>query len=185
MRSSPYDRANLIADFDSIRISLASPEKIRSWSHGEVTKPETINYRTFKPERDIEQVADPARQALKEPDVRARARQLDMAQAFAAHARQGDLDAALVADHAAVLHPLVLAAQAFPILGGSEDSRAEQSIALRLESPVIDRLGLGHFAVGPAPDFFRRSQRDADRIEIRNQVRSIVRRGSQNSLQFL
>jgi DNA-directed RNA polymerase subunit beta' len=42
----------LIADFDSIRISLASPEKIRSWSHGEVTKPETINCRTFKPERD-------------------------------------------------------------------------------------------------------------------------------------
>ena len=48
-RSSPYDRASLLADFDSIRISLASPEKIRSWSHGEVTKPETINYRTFKP----------------------------------------------------------------------------------------------------------------------------------------
>ena len=44
--------ANVIADFDAIRISLASPEKIRSWSHGEVTKPETINYRTFKPERD-------------------------------------------------------------------------------------------------------------------------------------
>src|SRR5437899_1162147 len=44
--------ANPIADFDAIRISLASPEKIRSWSHGEVTKPETINYRTFKPERD-------------------------------------------------------------------------------------------------------------------------------------
>src|SRR6266481_3083120 len=51
-RSSPYDRASLIADFDSIRISLASPEKIRSWSHGEVTKPETINYRTFNRERD-------------------------------------------------------------------------------------------------------------------------------------
>ena len=51
-RSSPYDRASVIADFDSIRIGLASPEKIRSWSHGEVLKPETINYRTFKPERD-------------------------------------------------------------------------------------------------------------------------------------
>src|ERR1035437_391033 len=51
-RSSPYDRANMIADFDSIRIALASPEKIRSWSFGEVTKPVTINYRTFKPERD-------------------------------------------------------------------------------------------------------------------------------------
>ncbi|MBX2824004.1 MAG: DNA-directed RNA polymerase subunit beta' [Gammaproteobacteria bacterium] len=39
-------------DFDGIRIKLASPETIRSWSYGEVKKPETINYRTFKPERD-------------------------------------------------------------------------------------------------------------------------------------
>lgn len=39
-------------DFSSIRISLASPEQIKSWSYGEVTKPETINYRTLKPERD-------------------------------------------------------------------------------------------------------------------------------------
>ncbi|OGQ44177.1 MAG: DNA-directed RNA polymerase subunit beta' [Deltaproteobacteria bacterium RIFCSPLOWO2_02_44_9] len=39
-------------DFSAIRISLASPENIREWSHGEVKKPETINYRTFKPERD-------------------------------------------------------------------------------------------------------------------------------------
>ena len=39
-------------EFSSIRIGLASPEKIRSWSHGEVTKPETINYRTLKPEKD-------------------------------------------------------------------------------------------------------------------------------------
>src|SRR3982075_2879232 len=39
-------------EFDAIRIGLASPEKIRSWSYGEVKKPETINYRTFKPERD-------------------------------------------------------------------------------------------------------------------------------------
>ena len=39
-------------NFDAIRISLASPEKIREWSHGEVKKPETINYRTLKPEKD-------------------------------------------------------------------------------------------------------------------------------------
>ncbi len=52
-RSSPFDIGHTaISDFDAIKISLASPEKIRSWSHGEVTKPETINYRTFKPERD-------------------------------------------------------------------------------------------------------------------------------------
>ena len=41
-----------IPTFDQIRISLASPEKIKSWSFGEIKKPETINYRTFKPERD-------------------------------------------------------------------------------------------------------------------------------------
>jgi len=41
-----------VEDFDAISIGLASPEKIRSWSFGEVKKPETINYRTFKPERD-------------------------------------------------------------------------------------------------------------------------------------
>src|SRR5690242_433475 len=45
-------KTNLAPDFEAIRISLASPDKILSWSHGEVTKPETINYRTFKPERD-------------------------------------------------------------------------------------------------------------------------------------
>lgn len=38
--------------FDAVRIKIASPEKIRAWSSGEVKKPETINYRTFKPERD-------------------------------------------------------------------------------------------------------------------------------------
>src|SRR5687768_18023643 len=53
MRPSFHDsKTTLRADFDAIRISLASPEKIMSWSFGEVTKPETINYRTFKPERD-------------------------------------------------------------------------------------------------------------------------------------
>ncbi|MEE9583166.1 MAG: DNA-directed RNA polymerase subunit beta', partial [Dehalococcoidales bacterium] len=41
-----------VNDFDAVRISLASPEQILSWSYGEVTKPETINYRTLKPERD-------------------------------------------------------------------------------------------------------------------------------------
>ena len=38
--------------FDSIKIGLASPEQMREWSYGEVKKPETINYRTLKPERD-------------------------------------------------------------------------------------------------------------------------------------
>ncbi|SVC28216.1 uncharacterized protein METZ01_LOCUS281070, partial [marine metagenome] len=47
-----FRQQNTIESFDAIRIGLASPEMIRSWSFGEVKKPETINYRTFKPERD-------------------------------------------------------------------------------------------------------------------------------------
>jgi DNA-directed RNA polymerase subunit beta' len=47
-----FDKPKDPLSFSAIRISLASPEKIREWSFGEVKKPETINYRTFKPERD-------------------------------------------------------------------------------------------------------------------------------------
>ena len=47
-----FNRQPAINEFEAIRISLASAEVIRSWSYGEVTKPETINYRTFKPEKD-------------------------------------------------------------------------------------------------------------------------------------
>ena len=47
-----FRHQNPASEFDAIRISLTSPEKVRSWSFGEVKKPETINYRTFKPERD-------------------------------------------------------------------------------------------------------------------------------------
>jgi len=47
-----FEKPKDMTSFDSIRIRLASPEKVRSWSYGEVKKPETINYRSFKPERD-------------------------------------------------------------------------------------------------------------------------------------
>ena len=47
-----FDKPRALRDFNAIKISIASPEKIRAWSRGEVTKAETINYRTFKPERD-------------------------------------------------------------------------------------------------------------------------------------
>jgi len=50
--STLFQKPKNPTDFEAIRIKLASPEKIREWSHGEVRKPETINYRTFKPERD-------------------------------------------------------------------------------------------------------------------------------------
>jgi DNA-directed RNA polymerase beta' subunit len=47
-----YSSGTNIADFDAVRLAIASPEDILEWSYGEVTKPETINYRTQKPERD-------------------------------------------------------------------------------------------------------------------------------------
>ena len=49
MLGNIYDRIN---DYGSVKISLASPNDIRSWSFGEVRKPETINYRTYRPEKD-------------------------------------------------------------------------------------------------------------------------------------
>jgi len=49
---NPFGQAQGPQSFDKIRISIASPERIRSWSFGEIKKPETINYRTFKPEKD-------------------------------------------------------------------------------------------------------------------------------------
>jgi len=50
--ASLFEKPKSTVSFEQIRIGIASPEKIRAWSHGEVKKPETINYRTFKPERD-------------------------------------------------------------------------------------------------------------------------------------
>src|SRR3546814_7973893 len=82
---------------------------------------------------------------LEEPDVRDRAGQVDVAHALAAHLGQGDLGAALLAHHAAVLHALVLAAQALVVLDRPEDGGAEQAVALGLEGAVVDRLGLLDF----------------------------------------
>src|ERR1041385_6557578 len=111
-------------------------------------------------------MSDTGRQAFEKPDMRARAGELNMPEALSSHAGQGDFDAALVTNDASMFHSLVLAAQALPIDYGSENTSAEQSIALGFEGPVIDGLGFGHFAMRPAPDLFGRGQRNADGIEI-------------------
>ena len=89
-------------------------------------------------------------------------RQRDMAHALAAHARQRDLHAALLADDALVLHALVLAAQALVVLDGPEDARAEQAVALGLEGAIVDRLGLLDLAERPGQNLLR--ARDGDLI---------------------
>ena len=117
-------------------------------------------------QRHVEHQADARRQRLQEPDVRGRRGELDVAHALAAHLGQRHFRAALLADDAAVLHALVLAAQALVVLDRTEDRRAEQAVTFRLERAVVDRFGLLHFAERPRADQIRRSQRDLDRVEI-------------------
>src|ERR1700744_4753289 len=88
-----------------------------------------------------------------------------MAHALAPHLRQRDFHAAFLADDAAELHPLVLAAQALVILDRAEDAGAEQAVALRLEGTVIDGFGFLDLAIGPAADLLRRGDLDLDLIE--------------------
>ena len=89
----------------------------------------------------------------------------DMAHAVAPHAREGDLDAALLADDALVFHALVLAAQALVILDRTEDARAEQAVALGLEGAVVDRLGLFDLAERPGEDLLRARDRNLNLVE--------------------
>src|SRR5438876_11627703 len=109
-----------------------------------------------------------AGQALEEPHMRARRCQLDVAKALTADFRQRDFHAALIADHSPVLHALVFAAEALPVGDRAENAGAEQTVALRLEGAIVDRLRFRHLAMRPAADFLRRGQADADSIEIGN-----------------
>src|SRR5690606_35932588 len=112
-------------------------------------------------EGDVENVADTRGQALQEPNVSNRGSQVDVPQAFPANLGLDHLDAALLAHDAAVLHALVLAADALVILYRAKDLRAEQTIPFRLERPIVDRLRLLHLAVRPLPDLLRARQRNA------------------------
>ncbi len=116
-------------------------------------------------QRHVEQKPDARRQRLQEPDVRDGRCERDVAHALAAHARQRHLDAALLADDALVLHPLIFAAQALVVLDRPEDAGAEQAVALRLERAVVDRLGLLDLAERPRQNLFRARDRDLDLIE--------------------
>src|SRR5579863_3656146 len=119
---------------------------------------------------NIEQVADAAGQAFEEPHVRTGRSQLNVTEALAPHLRQRNFHAALVADDAAVLHALVLAAEALPVGYRAEDAGTEQAVALRLEGAIVYGLRFGDFAMRPAPDFFGRGKADADGIEVSNRV---------------
>src|SRR5437879_6284308 len=87
--------------------------------------------------------------------------QLDVAHALAADAAMGDLDAATVANHPLVLHAAVLAAGAFPVLFGTEDALAEQTVLFGTVGAVVDGLGLLDLTEGPGTDIVRAGEADA------------------------
>ena len=115
--------------------------------------------------REVEQVAEAARDALEVPDVRDRSGQLDVAHPLTTHLGARDLDAAALADDALEAHALVLAAVALPVPGRTEDLLAEEPVLLRLEGAVVDRLGLLDLAVRPLADVVRGGQADAQLVE--------------------
>src|SRR5207248_3588457 len=116
--------------------------------------------------RDVEQVADAARDALEEPDVRDGRGEVDVTHALAAHLLPRHLDAAALADDALVADALVLAAIALPVLRRTEDALAEEPVTLGLERPVVDRLRLRHLTVRPVPDLLCRREAAAERVEL-------------------
>ncbi len=116
-------------------------------------------------EGHVQEQGDPGRQGFQEPDVSHRRSELDMAHALAAHARQGDFNAALLADDALVLDALVLAAQALIVLDRAEDTGAEQAVTLGLERAVVDGFGLLHLAERPGENLLRAGQRNPDPVE--------------------
>src|SRR5256885_1073219 len=120
-------------------------------------------------------MADARRQALEEPDVRAWRRELDVAEALAADFGERNLYTAFIADHSAVLHALVLAAETLPVRYRTENTGAEKSIALRLKRAVVNGFRFGDFAVRPAADTLRRSQRNPDAVEVSDVVAEIKR----------
>src|SRR6218665_4157249 len=109
---------------------------------------------------EIQNGGDKGRQGTKEPDVGYGSSELDVAETLTAYLRLGYFHAALLADHAAILHALVLAAKALVILDRAKDFGAEKAVTLRLERTVVDRLRLLHFAKRPFADHFRRGDGD-------------------------
>ena len=93
-------------------------------------------------------------------------RQLDMAHALAANPRKGNLHTTFFADDAFVFHPLIFAAQAFIVLGRTEDARTEKPVTLRFERAVIDRLRFLDLAERPGKDFLRSGNRNPNGIEV-------------------
>src|SRR6185369_12454010 len=126
-------------------------------------------------------MANAARQSFEEPDMGTRAGQFNMAEPFPSNFRERDFNTALVANDAAVFHPLVFAAQTLPVRYRTENACTEKSVFLRFESSVVDGLRLRDFTVGPRANLFWGSQTDPDAVKIGDRRRPVVRIRSNQS----
>jgi hypothetical protein len=156
-----HHRPEIVAVFFGLREEVVLGHDLRSLQRGHARLEHHIGFEVQHTldvaQGHVQDHAQTRRQRLQEPDVRGRRGQLDVAHALAAHLGQRDLDAALLADHAAMLQALVLAAKTFVVFDRSEDLGAEQTVAFRLERAVVDGLGLLHLAERPRTDLLGRS----------------------------
>src|SRR4029077_4819392 len=116
--------------------------------------------------RDVEEVADAARNALEEPDVRDGRREIDVPHPPAPPLLPRHPDAPPLPHEALVTDALVLAAVALPVARRPEDALAEQAVTLGLERAVVDRLRLRDLAGRPVADLLRRGEADPNCVEI-------------------
>src|SRR5258708_10913388 len=123
---------------------------------------------------DVEQVADAARHALEEPDVRDRSGEVDVTHALAADLLPRHLDAAALADDPLVADSLVLAAVALPVARRPEDALAEQAVALGLQRAVVDGLRLRDLTRRPVADLLAGGKPDPNCVEIIDVDQSVL-----------
>src|SRR5665213_1877061 len=114
----------------------------------------------------VQREADARGHALERPDVLHGHGEFDVAHAFTANAGQSHLDAATVADDAAMLDAFVFAAGTFPVLDGTENAFAEKAALFRLERAVVDGFRIFDFALAPRANGVRRGERDADVVNL-------------------
>ena len=115
--------------------------------------------------RHVEKGRNPGRKRFQEPDMRNRRSKVDVPHALAANLCEGDFNAALLTDNAAIFDALIFTAQTLIVLDRAKDAGTEQAFTLWLEGPVIDGFRLLDFAGRPGPDLVRAGNGNLDRLK--------------------
>ncbi len=168
-RFCTHDSAEFIAVFFHFCQVIIFGQQLTTgqWRHARIDNDECfeVQHALDIAQRNIQHHAETAWQRFQEPDVRNRRSQFDVRHTLATYLGQGHFNATFFADHTAMLQAFVLAAQAFIVLGWTEDLGAEQTVALRFECSVVNGFRFLDLTIGPRTDFLRRCQRNLDRVE--------------------